>query len=62
MHQNLEINNEIREIEPELTPRFKWKPEKKNTERDRERGFHYNSEQITMVITPISHARISGFC
>jgi len=28
----VKINNGIKEIEPELTPRFTWKPERENHE------------------------------
>ena len=29
---------------------------------EEKRGFHYNSEKITIVIASISHAKVSVFC
>jgi len=52
----------------ELTKKLKKSNQSKhqdlreNSKREKpQRGFHYTSREITMVIAPISHARISGF-
>jgi len=49
MHQIVQINGWIVQIKPEQTHRFTWKFEKEKPQCKRGRGFHYNSEKITMV-------------
>jgi len=52
-HQIVWINGWISEIKSEQTCRFTWKPKRKKTA-VQERGFHYNSDKITMVTTDLT--------